>query len=157
MPESSNALAAATIDAVFMVVLPAADHAVATRAKSSLAPAVQLFERVEAACEIGEERESRAFVSSRTLRRYRTQQLRDRGMSRIAMPSMEEFEDLLLEILQPHAHTHAAGAARAEHDVPLSELGPFAEESRGFENRGQTTFCAISLRKPKTWAVPGFH
>jgi len=51
---------------------------------------------------------------------------------------MQVIEDLLLESLQPHAHTHAAGAARAEDHVPLSELGPLAEEPRGFERRGES-------------------
>ena len=120
--------------------------------------AVQLIERVEASFQVGEQRESRAALFSRILRRYRTQQFRDRRVARVAVLRAQVFEDLRFEVLQPEiAEAHAAGATRAEHDVALSELGPFAEEPRGFENRGQTTFCAISLRKSKTWSVPGFH
>ena len=100
-------------------------------------PAVQLVERVEAPREVGEERQSRAPVLPRIFRRYRAQQLRDRGISRIAVPLMKEFEDLLLEVLQAQvAETHAAGATRAEHDVTLCEFRPSAEEPRGFECRG---------------------
>src|SRR6266550_3683400 len=120
--------------------------------------AVQLIERIQASREVGEQRESRAALFPRILRRYRAQQLRDRRVARIAVLRAQVIEDLRLEILQPQSTgAHAAGATRAEHHVTLSELGPFAEEPRGFENRGQTTFCAISLRKSKTWSVPGFH
>src|SRR5712691_951352 len=120
--------------------------------------AVQLIERIQASCEVGEKRESRFALFPRILRRNRTQQFRDRRVTRIAVLRAQVIEDLRLEILQSQvAETDAAGATRAEHHVPLSELGPFAEAPRGFENRGQTTFCAISLRKSKTWSVPGFH
>src|SRR5258706_2422200 len=98
-----------------------------------LTPAVQLIERVEASFQIGR-------------------------VARIAVLRAQVIEDLRLEILQPQvAEADAAGTTRAEHHVALSELGPFAEEPRGFENRGQTTFSAISPRKSKTWSVPGFH
>src|ERR1700704_2320795 len=117
--------------------------------------AVQLIERIQASREVGEQR---AALFPRILRRYRTQQFRDRRVARIAVLRAQVIEDLRLEVLQPQiAESDAAGATRAEHHVPLSELGPSAEEPRGFENRGQTTFCAISLRKSKTWSVPGFH
>src|SRR5437867_418098 len=133
----------------------------------SLTPAVQLVERVDAPLEVGEQRKPMGGLLNRALRRDRTQQRRDaprfslpvaRALERRrAVPGVKVIEDLLLEILQPHAHTDAAGAARAEHHVTLRELGPLSEEPRRFENRGQTTFCAISLRKSKTWSVPGFH
>jgi len=132
---------------------------------AELTPAVQLVERVEAFFQVGEQRDVAAVA--RTLRRDRAQQRRDaprfslpvaRALDgRRAVPGVKVIEDLLLEILQPHAHPDAAGAARAEHHVTLRELGPFSEQPRRFENRGQTTFCAISLRKSKTWSVPGFH
>ena len=53
------------------------------------------------------------------------------------MPGVKVIEDLLLEILQPHAHTDAAGAAQTEHHVPLREFRPFAEEPRRFERDGK--------------------
>src|SRR6266853_1935359 len=130
-----------------------------------LTPAVQLVERVEASFQVGEQ--CAVVAAARPLRRDRSQQRRDAPRfslpiartfdSRRAVLGVKVIEDLLLEILQPHAHTHAAGAARAEHHVALSELCPLAQEARRFENRGQTMFSAISLRQSKTWSVPGFH
>src|SRR5712671_3581647 len=79
-----------------------------------LTPAVQLIERVEASFQIGEQRESRAALFSRILRRDRAQQLRDRRAARIAVLRAQVIEDLRLEILQPHGSgAHAAGATRA--------------------------------------------
>jgi hypothetical protein len=128
---------------------------------------VQLVEGIDAALEVDEERKLTGGLLDRPLRRDRAQQRRDAPRfslpvacafdRRRAVPGVKVIEDLLFEILQPHAHTDAAGAARSEHDVALREFRPFAEEPRRFENRGQTTFCAISLRKSKTWSVPGFH
>ena len=132
---------------------------------AELTPAVQLVERVETSCHVGEQRKVVAVACDP--RRDRAQQRRDAprfslpvaGMlhHRRAVLGTQVIEDLLLKILQAHAHTHAAGATGAEHHVTLRDLGPLAEQPRRFENRGQTTFCAISLRKSKTWSVPGFH
>src|SRR2546421_2054332 len=138
------------------------------RYHAGLTPAVQLVERVDAALEVGEQCELTGGLLDRGLRRDRAQQRRDAPRfslpvacaldRRRAVPGVKVVENLLLEILQPEvAETDAAGAACGEHHVPLRELGPLSEQPRRFENRGQTTFCAISLRKSKTWSVPGFH
>ena len=129
---------------------------------------MQLVERVDAALEVGEQRTVAGGLLDRGLRRDRAQQRRDaprfslsvaRALDRRrAVPGLKVVEDLLLEILQPEvAETDTARTASAEHDVTLRELGPLPEQPRRFENRGQTTFCAISLRESKTWSVPGFH
>src|SRR6266850_4312099 len=102
-----------------------------------LTPAVQLIERIQASREVGEQRESRAALFPRILGRDCTQQFRDRRVTRIAVLRAQVIEDLRLEFLQSQvAEADAAGATRAEHDVPLSELGPSAEEPRGFERSG---------------------
>jgi len=101
-------------------------------------PAVQLVEGVDASREVGEQRESHSALFLRILRRYRAQQLRDGRVARVAVLRAQVVEDLRLEILQPQvAEADAAGATRAEHDVPLRELGPSAEEPRGFERCGK--------------------
>src|SRR5205809_7958186 len=112
----------------------------------SLTPAVQLVEGVDAALEVGEQCKRTGGLPDRALRRDRAQQRRDAPRfslpvacaleRRRAVLGVKVIEDLLLEILQPHAHADAARAARAEHDVPLRELGPFAEEPRRFERSG---------------------
>ena len=86
-----------------------------------LTPAVQLVEGIDAALEVGEQRKPTGGPLDRALRRDRTQQHRDAPRlsvpvarmldRRRAVPGVKVIEDLLLEILQPHAHTHAAGAA----------------------------------------------
>src|SRR6266853_2449824 len=106
-----------------------------------LTPAVQLVERVEASFQVGEQ--CAVVAAARALRRDRSQQRRDAPRfsfpiartfdSRRAVLGVKVIEDLLLEILQPHAHTPAAGAARGEHHVALSELRPLAEEPRRFD------------------------
>src|SRR5258708_21040589 len=99
-----------------------------------LGSAVQLIERVEASFQVGEQRESRAALFSRILRRYRTQEFRDRRVARVAVLRAQVFEDLRFEVPQPEiAEAHAAGATRAEHHLPPSELGPFAETTSGLD------------------------
>src|SRR5258708_13655317 len=99
--------------------------------------AVQLIERVEASFQVGEQRESRAALFSRILRRYRTQEFRDRRVARVAVLRAQLFEDLRFEVPQPEIpEAHAAGATRAEHHVPPSKLGPFAYAPRAFERGG---------------------
>ena len=86
-----------------------------------LTPAVQLVEGIDAALEVGEQRKLTGGLLDRPLRRDRAQQRRDAPRfslpvacafdRRRAVPGVKVIEDLLLEILQPNAHTHAAGAA----------------------------------------------
>ena len=118
----------------------------------SLTPAVQLVERVDAALEVGEQCEPTGGLLNRALRRDRAQQRRDaprfslpvaRALERRrAVPGVKVIEDLLLEILQPHAHTDTAGAARAEHHVTLRELGPFAQQPCRFDCSGKLLYHA---------------
>src|SRR2546422_2806196 len=123
-----------------------------------LTPAVQLVEGVEAALEVGQQRELPTVLLSFALLDNRAQEVGDAGESADAVLRLQVLEDLRLEVSKTQiGEVHAARAARAEHDVTLRELGPLAQQPRRFENRGQTTFCAISLRKSKTWSVPGFH
>src|SRR3989454_3750190 len=112
-----------------------------------LTPAVQLVEGIDAALEVDEERKLTGGLLDRPLRRDRAQQRRDaprfslpvaRALERRrAVPGVKVIEDLLLEILQPHAHTDTAGAARAEHHVTLRELGPFAQQPCRFDCSGK--------------------
>ncbi len=121
-----------------------------------LTPAVQLVEGIDAALEVGEQRKLTGGLLDRGLRRDRAQQRRDapRRLSlpvaraldrRRAVPGVKVIEDLLLEILQPHAQADAAGTARAEHHVSLSELGPFAQQPGRFD-RGGELLCSHALR-----------
>src|SRR5216683_542157 len=99
-----------------------------------LTPAVQLVERVEASFQVGEQ--CAVVAPARALRRDRSQQRRDAPRfsfpiarmfdSRRAVLGVKVIEDLLLEILQPHAHTHAAGAAPRDRRIGNSRgiVGP---------------------------------
>jgi len=100
---------------------------------------VQLVEGIDAALEVGEEREP-AF--SITLLRDRAQQFRDAGVSADVVLRLQVVEDLRLEIRKTQAgESYSAGTARTEHDVPLREPGPFAEEPCRLD-RGGKLLCS---------------
>src|SRR5437867_12486821 len=104
------------------------DTSSAARILRTPASAMHLVERIDAALQILEQRARfcRSLISSQG-----RQKLVDARCSRpLAMPRLQEAEDVLLEVLHAHAGTgRAARAAGAEYHVPAREALPFSEEA----------------------------
>ena len=109
------------------------DTSSAARILRTPAAAMHLVERIDAALQILEHR-SRFPCYSLVSSQGRQEFVDARCARPLAVPSLQEAEDVLLEVLHAHAGTgRAARAAGAENDVAAGEELPFSEEADGFD------------------------